>query len=273
MNYQIKWDADGERRFEAGVSRGVLYYQDSESDWVGVPWNGLVSVTENAVGGEVTPYYHEGVKYGDVVASEDYQATVEAFTYPDEFDELNGISEIPNTPGVFATAQPRNKRFILCYRTEIGNDSDGIDHGYKIHIVYNCVATPTEKPYRTLADAMDLAPISWTIHASPETLVFGEARLNTIKPTAHFVIDSRDVLDRDRLLYLEDQLYGAPGSVQKPTVLGSYHIAQIFNESWPNRYLDGNPGANPPGSIPGPIDGNPGVGIPEVHGGSARHNF
>lgn len=203
---KVVWDAVGERRFESGLDRGVLYVQDGAS---GVPWNGLISVDEKSSGGEVQSFYFDGDKYLDVVANEDFLATVTAFTYPDEFDECNGDYEIH--PGLFATLQPR-KRFDLSYRTLIGNDLDP-DLGYKIHLVYNATASPSQKTNTTLSSAATALNFQWDVNCVP-------APSDIYKPTAHIVVDSTKVdfplTDLENLLYgsdFNDPIFPTQGEV------------------------------------------------------------
>lgn len=193
---RVTWDKPGERRFEAGVDRGVLYPRSS----VGVPWNGLVSVQEDVSGGEQESYYYDGVKYLDFIASEDFQGVLEAYTWPDEFDECSGNVHL--APGLMATRQ-RRKVFDLVYRTKIGNDVDGIRHGHKLNLVYNAVAQPAAKSHQSASDNVEPSNFQWTITAVPPA---GDG----YKPTAHFVIDSTDV-EPEILSVLEQKLYGNDG--------------------------------------------------------------
>lgn len=191
---KLVWNAIGERFFETGVERGVLYLDGV----AGVPWNGLISVSESPSGGDVTPYYIDGIKYLNVVSGEEFAATIEAFTYPDEFNQCDGASRISN--GLFATQQ-KKKSFGLSYRTRIGNDVDGVDHAYKIHVVYNAITTPTQRSNSTLTDSVEADNFSWSIVTKPPTFT-------GYKPTSHFVIDTREVT-ADLLSEIEDILYGS----------------------------------------------------------------
>lgn len=190
---RLVWDKIGDHRYETGVDRGVLYIGVQP----GVPWSGLTSVSESPNGGSADPYYLDGVKYLNIPSSEEYEATVEAFTYPDEFAQCDGTAS-PYT-GLFITAQPR-KSFGLSYRTLVGNDLEATSHGYKIHIVYNALAEPSNRDFKTLSDNTDTSPFSWKITAKPPAIV-------GFKPTAHFVIDSR-LTDPQTLAALEAILYG-----------------------------------------------------------------
>lgn len=189
----LQWDQVGERKFEVGVDRGVLYPPSGG----GVAWNGLISVEENPVGGELNSYYFDGVKYLDDVSAEDFQATITAFTYPDEFDECNGFYEVQD--GMFATQQPRLP-FNLCYRTRLGDDVDGYKHGYKLHLVYNAMAAPSGRVYSTMTQTIDPLNFVWVISATPPLS-------STFKPTAHLEINSNKV-SAEGLATLEDVLYG-----------------------------------------------------------------
>lgn len=190
---RLTWNAIGERFFETGVDRGVLYV-----DAVGVPWNGLVSVSEAPTGAEVTPYYIDGVKYLNHMSSEEFEATVEAYTYPDEFGPCEGIRSVAN--GLSLAQQPR-KQFGLCYRTIVGNDVEGVDHGYKIHLVYNALAAPSERSNTTTGEEVEPFNFSWDIVTKPPTFI-------GYKHTAHFVIDSRET-PSELLSRIEDILYGS----------------------------------------------------------------
>jgi hypothetical protein len=189
---RLVWNARGERFYETGVDRGVLYV-----DGVGVPWNGLVSVSETPSGGEPKPYYIDGFKYLNLSSAEEYEASLTAFSSPPEFAPCDGVSSVHN--GLFATQQPR-KSFDLSYRTKIGNDIDGQDHGYKIHLVYNALAAPTSKNNATQSENVEPIEMSWDISTVAPNL-------SGRKPTAHFIIDSR--YTHEGLLFaVENILYG-----------------------------------------------------------------
>lgn len=190
---RLTWGDSGERFYETGVDRGVLY-----TNGVGVPWNGLTAVKESPSGAEPTPYYIDGVKYRNLSAAEEFEATIEALTSPTEFNVCDGVAQIHN--GLFVSEQPREP-FDLCYRNLIGNDLDGEDHGYKIHLVYNALTTPSERANGTLTDTPEAMSLSWAISTMPPTLV-------NRRPSAHFVIDSRTT-DPAVLVDLEDILYGS----------------------------------------------------------------
>lgn len=210
---RLVWHAVGERTFEVGVDRGVLYIQGSP----GVPWIGLIAVNEQPVGGDVTPYYLDGIKYINHVANEEFEATIEAYTYPEEFAQCDGTLSVAN--GLFATQQPK-KSFGLSYRTKVGNDVDGIDHAYKIHLVYNATAAPTQKANNSLSNEIDPFNFNWAIFTRPPTM-------QGVKPTAHFIIDSRDV-PIDLLKTVEDILYGSADN--NPRLPSVPELQFIFGE-------------------------------------------
>jgi hypothetical protein len=210
---RLMWNAIGERIFEAGIDRGVLYVEEGE----GVPWNGLISVTESPSGGEVTPHYIDGIKYLDEVGNEEFEATIEAYTYPKEFASCDGTVLIEN--GLFATKQPK-KYFGLSFRTKVGNDVDGVDHGYKVHLVYGATASPTERPNNTMSETIEPYNFSWSIFTKPKFL-------NGFKPTSHFVIDSREAPELS-LSRLEDILYGTEDT--PPRMPEIYELYVLFSD-------------------------------------------
>lgn len=177
MPTTLVWDQIGQRYYEAGVDRGVLYMPDGS----GVSWNGLVSVTEKISGNEGSPIYFDGVKFANVMALGDFAATLKAYTYPDEFLQFEGVLEVDN--GLFVTNQPVD-RFGLSYRTRIGNDEVGDDLGYKIHVLYNLTAVAAEKNYVTFMETSNAIEFEWNITAIP-----GE--VPGFSPTAHLIFDSR----------------------------------------------------------------------------------
>ena len=196
---QIVWDAVGEHTFETGVRNGVLYLKDAQGAYsTGVAWNGLTSVSESPEGAEATDLYADDIKYLTLMSAENFKATIEAYTYPDEFAECDGSATIAN--GVVIGQQSR-KPFGLCYRTAIGNDTDGNEHGYKLHIVYGCQASPSEKQYSTINDSPEAITFSWEVNTTPVN-VAGK------KPTATLIIDSTKA-DKAKLTALEAILYGS----------------------------------------------------------------
>lgn len=198
---KLEWDKVGERRYETGVDRGVLYLSDANGAYDnGYAWNGLTTVTEQPSGADATPQYADNIKYLNLVAAEQFGATVEALTYPDAFGQCDGTAEV--SPGVLVGQQSR-KTFGLCYRTRIGNDVDGPDHGYKLHLIYGALAAPSEKAHTTVNDTPEAMPFSWTISTTP-------VNVTNFKPTATITIDSTTVSAAD-LTALEDLLYGTEG--------------------------------------------------------------
>ena len=196
---KIVWDAIGEHTFETGVRNGVLYLKNVEGVYdTGVAWNGLTSVSESPEGAEATDLYADDIKYLTLMSAENFKATIEAYTYPVEFEECDGSATIAK--GVVIGQQPR-KPFGLCYRTAIGNDTDGNEHGYKLHIVYGCQASPSEKQYSTINDSPEAITFSWEVNTTPVN-VTGK------KPTATLIIDSTKA-DKAKLTALEAVLYGS----------------------------------------------------------------
>ena len=196
---KIVWDAIGEHTFETGVRNGVLYLKDAQGAYnTGVAWNGLTSVSESPEGAEATDLYADDIKYLTLMSAENFKATIEAYTYPVEFEECDGSATIAN--GVVIGQQAR-KPFGLCYRTAIGNDTDGNEHGYKLHIVYGCQASPSEKQYSTINDSPEAITFSWEVNTTPVN-VTGK------KPTATLIIDSTKA-DKAKLTALEAILYGS----------------------------------------------------------------
>lgn len=189
---KLVWDQIGDRVFEGGVDRGVLY-PDKET---GVPWNGLVAVVEKPKSNQNSVFY-DGVKIAELITPGDFQGTIKALTYPDEFLELEGSGSLGN--GLYGTEQPP-RAFDLSYRTLIGNDVDGTEAGYKIHILYNVFAVPSDKERTTAEEEFSVVEFEWDIFAIPDDI-------DKFRPTAHFVIDSRQTPE-SVLIDLEDILYG-----------------------------------------------------------------
>lgn len=194
---KLVWDQTGERLYETGVKQGVLYVQEAGAYPKGVAWNGLTAVTESPSGAEATALYADDIKYLNLMSAEEFGATIEAYTYPDEFGACNGESELAT--GV-TIGQQKRKAFGLCYRTALGNDVDGNDHGYKLHLIYGAMAAPSEKAYATINDSPEAITFSWELTTTP-------VAVNGFKPTASITIDSTKV-DEAKLKALEDALYG-----------------------------------------------------------------
>ena len=194
---KIVWDQTGERLYETGVNHGVLYIPISGVYSKGVAWNGLTAVTESPSGAEATALYADDIKYLNLMSTEEFACTIEAYTYPDEFAECDGSASL--VAGVNIGQQPR-KTFGLCYRTTIGNDTDSNAHGYKLLMVYGCLAAPSEKAYATINDSPEAITFSWEVSTTP-------VNVTGHKPTALLTIDSTKA-DPAKLAALEDILYG-----------------------------------------------------------------
>lgn len=223
---KLSWGNSGERFYEAGADRGVLYLKNAPA----VPWNGLVSVSENPSGGEPKPYYIDGIKHLNVSSVEEFEATIEAFSSPSEFARCDGTAAIGN--GLFITQQPRIP-FDFSYRTRIGNDVDGLDHGYKIHLVYNAMAAPVSRDNTTLSDSSELRTLSWDITTTAP--VFSGYR-----PSAHLVIDSRKTTE-EQLSIIETMLYG--GVDTEPQLISAADITQLFVDYRPFKIVDRGDGS------------------------------
>lgn len=194
---KLTWDATGERFYETGVKQGVLYVQEAGAYPKGVAWNGLTAVTESPSGAEATPLYADDIKYLNLLSNEEFGATIEAYTYPDEFMECDGSAALAT--GVYIGQQAR-KTFGMCYRTVLGNDTETNDYGYKLHLIYGALAAPSEKAYATINDSPEAITFSWEVTTTP-------VNVTGYKPTASITIDSTKV-DADKLAALEAILYG-----------------------------------------------------------------
>lgn len=194
---KIVWDKTGERLYETGVKNGVVYPQVNGAYPKGVAWNGLTAVTESPSGAEATALYADDIKYLSLLSTEEFGATIEAYTYPDEFAVCDGSSELID--GV-SLGQQKRTPFGMCYKTTIGNDVDGNDHGYKLHIIYGALAAPSEKAYATINDSPEAITFSWEITTTPVSVTGA-------RPTASVVIDSTKV-ESTQLTALENVLYG-----------------------------------------------------------------
>ena len=197
---KLIWDKVGERYFETGVDHGVLFPMSAAGAYdKGVAWSGLTGVTESPSGAEANPQYADNIKYLNLISAEDFGGTIEAFYYPDEWKECDGSKEV--VPGVTVGQQTR-KTFGLAYRTKLGNDTVGQDFGYKLHLVYGAVATPSERVYATVNESPEAATFSWEFSTTPV-----EVGIEGVKPTACLTIDSTKT-DKEKLKKLEDILYG-----------------------------------------------------------------
>lgn len=199
---KLVWDQTGDRLYETGVSKGVLYPIQSDGAYSkGVAWNGLSSVTESPSGAEANPIYADDMKYLNLLSAEEFSATIEAYTYPDEFAECDGSADIATGVSI---GQQKRKVFGLCYRTVLGNDVDSNDHGYKLHLIYGCMAAPSEKAYTSINDSPEAITFSWEVSTTP-------VNVTGFKPTASITIDSTKA-KKEKLTALEEILYGKDGS-------------------------------------------------------------
>lgn len=201
---KLVWDQTGERLYETGVKMGVLYVQEAGAYPKGVAWNGLTAVTESPSGAEPTALYADDTKYLNLMSNEEFGGTIEAYTYPEEFGVCDGTAALAD--GVYLGQQPR-KTFGLCYRTVIGNDTENNDHGYKLHLIYGALASPSEKAYNTINDSPEAITFSWEFSTTPVSV-------NGFKPTSCITIDSTKV-DAEKLATLEAALYGSESEEAK----------------------------------------------------------
>ena len=222
---KIVWDKADEHIYETGVDHGVLYPQKATGEYdKGVAWNGLTAVTESPSGAEATDLYADNIKYLSLLSAETFAATIEAYTYPDEFAALDGSGEL--AAGVMIGQQARSA-FGLCYRTQVGNDVKGSDYGYKLHIIYGAKASPSEKAYSTINDSPEAITFSWELSTTP-------VAVEGFKPTASLVIDSTKV-GAEKMAKLEAKLYGTDagggsGSATEPTLLLPNEIKTLLSE-------------------------------------------
>lgn len=195
---KLVWDQAGQKFFETGVSNGVLYVSDGQGGYLnGVAWNGLTSVAENPSGAESNPVYADNIKYLNIISAEEFGATIEAYTYPDEFMECDGSAQV--VAGVNIGQQAR-KSFGISYKTRIGNDVAGDNLGYKIHVIYNCQAAPSGKTYSTVNESPEAITFSWEVTTTP-------VPVEGFRPTATVVFDSTK-LDAEKMAAVENALYG-----------------------------------------------------------------
>ena len=220
---RIVWDKTGERYYETGVKMGVLYPIQTDGKYTkGVAWNGLTAVTESPSGAEATPLYADDIKYLNLISNEEFGCTIEAYTYPDEFADCDGTAAL--AAGVMIGQQKR-KTFGLAYRTAFGNDVDGTDYGYKLHLVYGCLAAPSEKAYATINDSPEAITFSWEVTTTPVSVT-------GFKPTSQITIDSTKV-KAEKLTALEEILYGKDGDGDtgvEPRLPLPDEIATLFSE-------------------------------------------
>lgn len=215
---KIVWDQIGERFYETGVKNGVLYVQDDEGNYGnGVAWNGLTAVTESPSGAEATALYADDIKYVNLMSAEEFGATIEAYTYPDEFEACDGSASL--AAGVSIGQQPR-KAFGLCYKTVVGNDVQGNALGFKIHLIYGAKAAPSERAFQTINDSPEAITFSWELTTTP-------VNVSGFQPTANLVIDSTKVAP-EALAKLEDKLFGT--ETEEPTLLLPDEVVALMKE-------------------------------------------
>ena len=212
---KLVWDQTGERLYETGVKQCVLYPQKNGAYPKGVAWNGITAITESPSGAEPSPLYADDIKYLNLMSNEELGATIEAYMYPDEFAQCDGSAEIAN--GVSIGQQTRST-FGLCYKTTLGNDTESNGYGYKLHIIYGCLAAPSEKAYSTINDSPEAITFSWEVSTTPVSV-------EGMKPTANITIDSTKV-DADKLAALEAILYGSESEEARLPLPNE--IAEIF---------------------------------------------
>lgn len=217
---KLVWDKAGEHYYETGVDHGVLYSRNTSGIYDnGYAWNGLTAVTESPSGAEASPQYADNGKYLNLISAEEFGATIEAFTYPDEFAQYNGEAEI--VTGVYAGQQKRGT-FGLSYRTKVGDDVNGQDKNYKLHLIYGCTAAPSEKAYATVNDSPEAITFSWEVSTTP-------VDVPGFKPTASITIDSRTV-EPTKLTALEKILYGSDEAPEtQPRLPLPAEVIQIMN--------------------------------------------
>lgn len=213
---KLVWDQAGERLYETGVDQGVLYPRTGANGAyaAGVAWNGLTAVNESPSGAEANALYADNIKYLNLVSNEEFGGTIEAYTYPEEFEQCDGSASVAD--GLYVTQQTR-KEFGFTYRTKIGNDVDGDQHGYKLHIVYGALASPSDKDHSTVNDSPEAVTFSWEFTTTPVAITtesgLSAAEVAKLKPTSHIVIDSTKA-DATKLAALEALLYGTNASGQ-----------------------------------------------------------
>lgn len=198
MSFKLQWDQIGEKLYETGVDRGVVYPQVSGAYPAGAAWNGLINVTLSPSGAEASPLYANNHKYLNLISVEELGGSIEAYTHPDEFAECNGLAEV--TTGV-RIGQQKRKAFGFCFRSLIGNDDEGTSYGYKLHLVYGCLASPSENANATVNDSPEAKTMSWEFTTTP-------VEVTGFEPTASIEIDSTAV-DKEKLAALEAVLYGS----------------------------------------------------------------
>lgn len=223
---RIIWDEATHHYYESGISKGVIFYRNEDGTYEnGVAWNGLVSITETSEGVEPTSLYADNIKYLTLYSPEEFGLTIQAYTYPPGFIECDGSAEL--LTGMVITQQKR-RRFALSYRTIVGNEIWGNDYAYKIHIVYGCMTSPSERPYQTMSDSPEAITFSWDVSTLP-------VKFADFKPVAHVIIDSKTCAV-DALEQIEAQLYGS--ATNDSTLLFPEDIRNIIEHPIPNLLIN-----------------------------------
>lgn len=212
---KLVWDQTGERLYETGVKQGVLYVFKDGNYGTGVAWNGLTAVTESPSGAEATALYADDIKYLNLISAEEFGGTIEAYMSPVEFDECDGTASLATGVSI---GQQKRSTFALCYRTALGNDVDGNDYGYKIHIIYGATAAPSERAYASINDSPEAMTLSWEFTTTPVAVA-------GFKPTSLITIDSTKV-PAEKLAALEAKLYGSES--EEPSLVLPDEIATMF---------------------------------------------
>ena len=201
---KLVWDQEGQKQYELGVSKGVIYkYNSTSKKWIGEAWNGLTSVSESPDGGDENELWADNIKYGSLRGTEKFGGSIEAYTYPDSFEGCDGMG-VPRAG--MTLGQQKREKFCLSYRTEIGNDLDP-EAGYRLHLVYMASCSPSERSYETVNDSPDAITFSWDFDTVPVNVT----KVEGYKPTSHIVFDSTKFTtsaDKELLKALEDKLYG-----------------------------------------------------------------
>lgn len=217
---ELVWDQIGERLFETGVDHCALYLSKSGAYTLGVAWNGITDITETPEGAEPTDKYADNIKYVTLYSAETFKGTIKAFTYPDEWALCNGEKKVNKV----TVGQQSRKSFGLAYRTVVGNDTDGNDHGYKLHLVYGCQASPSERDYQTINDSPDTIEFSWEFTTTPIALATKDSDGNVLKPTSILTIDSTDFTteaEKAKLKTLVNALFGTNADPEDPQSQGT----------------------------------------------------
>lgn len=211
-NNSLSWDGSGERLYETGVDHVVLYPINQSNEYKpGVAWNGVTSIAENPSGAEPSKLYADNIQYLTMYSLEEYGMTLGCYTYPDEFDACNGIADLGDATVGATAGQQARKKFGLCYRTKVGNDTQGQDYGYKLHLVYGCSAKPSSRTHSTVNNSPEAEELSFEITSDP--VVVSTASGEKLKPLCYIEIDSTKFTTVDQkalLAALEKKLYGDP---------------------------------------------------------------